>query len=56
MGSGLPYLPEKPARDLSDEIREAFADKHSLPQKGILHSLGDSADSSGMARVRTYLL
>lgn len=27
LGSGPPYRPEKPAQDLSDQIREAFAAK-----------------------------
>lgn len=43
-------------RTSSDQIREAFADKHSLPRKGVLHSLGDSADGSGMLCVQAHLL
>ena len=55
-GSRLPYLPEKRAQNLNDQLREAFANKHSLPQKGVSHLLGDSTGSSGMLCVWAHLL
>lgn len=55
-GRGLPYLPEKRAQGLSEQMREAFADKRSLPRKGVLHSPGDGTDSSGMLCVQAHLL